>query len=70
MKTAFFGGEGLCYASVTGPGKVWLQSLPEKRLAAQLANSALKRQGGKIGKIYLAMIIFYVIYIISTGAES
>jgi uncharacterized protein (TIGR00266 family) len=69
MKTAFFGGEGLFYASVTGPGKVWLQSLPEKRLAAQLANSVAKRQGGKIGKLYLAMIIIYVIYIIATGAD-
>jgi uncharacterized protein (AIM24 family) len=67
MKTAFFGGEGLFYASVTGPGKVWLQSLPEKRLAAQLATAVGKRQGGKIGKIYLAMIIIYAIYVIATG---
>jgi len=27
VKTAFFGGEGLFFATLTGPGHVWLQSL-------------------------------------------
>jgi uncharacterized protein (AIM24 family) len=28
VKTALFGGEGLFFATLTGPGRVWLQSLP------------------------------------------
>lgn len=33
IKSAFFGGEGLFLATLRGPGKVWLQSLPFSRLA-------------------------------------
>ena len=33
IKTALFGGEGLFFAKLTGPGTVWLQSLPFSRLA-------------------------------------
>ncbi len=36
IKTALFGGEGLFYAALTGPGKVWLQSLPFSRLADRI----------------------------------
>ncbi|MFP5286581.1 MAG: TIGR00266 family protein, partial [Thermoanaerobaculia bacterium] len=36
IKTAFFVGEGLFYASLTGPGKIWLQSLPFSRLAKRV----------------------------------
>ncbi len=36
IKTAFFGGEGLFFATLTGPGKVWLQSLPFSRLADRI----------------------------------
>jgi uncharacterized protein (TIGR00266 family) len=36
IKTALFGGEGLFYATLTGPGKVWLQSLPLSRLADRI----------------------------------
>ncbi|GAV24263.1 TIGR00266 family protein [Carboxydothermus islandicus] len=31
-----FGGEGLFLATLKGPGKVWLQSLPIENLAARL----------------------------------
>jgi len=31
-----FGGEGLFFAVLRGPGKVWLQSLPVSRLAARI----------------------------------
>jgi hypothetical protein len=31
-----FGGEGLFYAVLRGPGKVWLQSLPVSRLAGKI----------------------------------
>lgn len=40
LKTAFFGGEGLFFASLTGPGKVWLQSLPLSRLANRIVRAA------------------------------
>lgn len=33
IKTAFFGGEGLFFANLTGPGTVYLQTLPFSRLA-------------------------------------
>lgn len=45
MKNAFFGGEGLFLATVTGPGPVWLQSLPFSRLAGRVA-SAIPGVGG------------------------
>jgi uncharacterized protein (TIGR00266 family) len=40
VKTAFFGGEGLFFATLRGPGKVWLQSLPLSRLADRLYKAA------------------------------
>jgi len=40
VKSALFGGEGLFYATLTGPGKVWLQSLPLSRLANRIVLSA------------------------------
>ena len=40
VKSAIFGGEGLFFATLTGPGKVWLQSLPLSRLANRIILSA------------------------------
>jgi uncharacterized protein (TIGR00266 family) len=41
IKNALFGGEGLFLATLTGPGKVWMQSLPFSRLAGRvLANAS------------------------------
>jgi uncharacterized protein (TIGR00266 family) len=40
IKTAFFGGEGLFFATLRGPGKVWLQSLPFARLAGRIVAAA------------------------------
>jgi uncharacterized protein (TIGR00266 family) len=40
FKNAIFGGEGLFIATVTGPGKVWLQSLPFSRLAGRVLAAA------------------------------
>ena len=37
LKNIFFSGEGLFLASLKGPGKIWLQSLPLSNLAAKLA---------------------------------
>ena len=36
IKTALFGGEGLFFATLAGPGRVWLQSLPLSRLAGRI----------------------------------
>ncbi|AWB46884.1 TIGR00266 family protein [Paenibacillus sp. CAA11] len=40
IKTAIFGGEGLFLATLRGPGKVWVQSLPFSRLAERVIESA------------------------------
>jgi uncharacterized protein (AIM24 family) len=40
FKNALFGGEGLFFAKLTGPGKVFLQSLPFSRLADRIAAAA------------------------------
>ncbi len=49
IKTALFGGEGLFFAKVTGPGTVWLQSLPFSRLASRVFAAAPQRGGGARG---------------------
>jgi uncharacterized protein (TIGR00266 family) len=40
VKSMFFGGEGLFFARLTGPGKVWIQSLPFSRLAGRMLAAA------------------------------
>jgi len=50
IKTAFFGGEGLFLASLQGPGKVWLQSLPFSRLADRIIASAPRSGGQRKGE--------------------
>ena len=47
IKTALFGGEGLFFAKVTGPGTVWLQSLPFSRLASRVFAAAPQAGGGR-----------------------
>jgi len=47
IKTALFGGEGLFFAKVTGPGTVWLQSLPFSRLASRIFAAAPQRGGSR-----------------------
>lgn len=46
IKSALFGGEGLFFATLRGPGKVWLQSLPLSRMADRIV-SASRRTGRK-----------------------
>jgi uncharacterized protein (TIGR00266 family) len=48
IKSALFGGEGLFFATLRGPGKVWLQSLPLSRLAGRIVAAA--PQTGKGGR--------------------
>jgi uncharacterized protein (TIGR00266 family) len=40
VKSMIFGGEGVFFARLTGPGKVWLQSLPFSRLAGRMMAAA------------------------------
>lgn len=40
IKTMLFGGEGLFFAVLRGPGHVWLQSLPFSRLAGRMLQAA------------------------------
>jgi uncharacterized protein (AIM24 family) len=50
IKTALFGGEGLFFAKVTGPGTVWIQSLPFSRLASRVFAAAPQTGGGGQGE--------------------
>jgi uncharacterized protein (TIGR00266 family) len=50
IKTAVFGGEGLFYASLTGPGKIWLQSLPFSRLAGRVLTHLPRGAAGRRGE--------------------
>ena len=45
IKSALFGGEGLFFATLRGPGRVWLQSLPLSRLADRIYAAAPKAGG-------------------------
>ncbi|MFJ7677205.1 TIGR00266 family protein [Peribacillus sp. NPDC097198] len=45
VKTALFGGEGLFFATLKGPGTVWIQSLPFSRLASRVF-AAMPQNGG------------------------
>ncbi|MEH0167463.1 TIGR00266 family protein [Paucibacter sp. JuS9] len=47
IKTALFGGEGLFLAKMTGPGEIWLQSLPFSRLASRIFAAAPQRGGSR-----------------------
>src|SRR5258708_6775515 len=46
IKSALFGGEGLFFATLRGPGRIWLQSLPFSRMADRILSAAPKA-GGK-----------------------
>ena len=47
VKSMIFGGEGVFLATLTGPGKVWLQSLPFSRMAGRMYAAAYQRGGSK-----------------------
>jgi uncharacterized protein (TIGR00266 family) len=50
LRNTFFGGEGIFLAKLTGPGKVFIQSLPFSRLADRVIASAPKMGGKKRGE--------------------
>lgn len=52
IRNTIFGGEGLFFATLRGPGKVWIQSLPISRLASrilQFATYKRKDEGSVLG---------------------
>lgn len=52
IKNTIFGGEGVFFATLTGPGKVWIQSLPISRLASriiQYGTTQRKEEGSILG---------------------
>jgi uncharacterized protein (TIGR00266 family) len=51
IKNTLFGGEGLFFATLTGPGDVWCQSLPFSRLAGRVVGAAGggKEEGSVLG---------------------
>jgi len=66
IKTMLFGGEGLFFAKLTGPGTVWLQSLPFSRLAGRMlacappgtsAGSQSQGEGSILGGIGLSNLL-------------
>lgn len=46
VKSALFGGEGFFFATLRGPGHVWLQSLPFSRLAGRIHESSPQNNAG------------------------
>src|SRR5690242_12173238 len=53
IKSAFLGGEGLFFATLRGPGKIWLQSLPLSRMAGRIIAAAPRfgRGGSEEGSV-------------------
>jgi len=52
IKNTLFGGEGVFFATLSGPGKVWIQSLPISRLAGRImayGTYARKEEGSILG---------------------
>lgn len=55
VKNMLFGGEGVFFATLKGPGDVWLQTLPISRLASRVlayGTSTRKEEGGILGSIF------------------
>jgi uncharacterized protein (AIM24 family) len=56
IKNAIFGGDGIFLAALTGPGKVWLQTLPISKLAHALMEymprpSTERAESGAVGGV-------------------
>lgn len=51
VRNVIFGGEGLFYATLKGPGKVWIQSIPISRLASRILSYGTVQKGKEGGSI-------------------
>ena len=49
FRNVLFGGEGLFLATLTGPGRIWLQSMPILNLAEEIARHLPSREAGDVG---------------------
>ena len=54
IKNTLFGGEGVFYASLRGPGKVWIQTLPISRLASRILSygTGSRKEEGRCFSFY------------------
>jgi uncharacterized protein (TIGR00266 family) len=54
IKNSLFGGEGFFFATLKGPGTVWIQSLPISRLASKMMSYSRgqKEQGNSFSNIF------------------
>lgn len=50
IKSMIFGGEGVFFARLRGPGRVWIQSLPFSRLAGRIFSAAPQGGGRSVGE--------------------
>ncbi|MBC2665090.1 AIM24 family protein [Novosphingobium flavum] len=50
VKSMIFGGEGVFFARLRGPGKVWIQSMPFARLAGRVVATAMPVGGQNRGE--------------------
>ncbi|WP_055070613.1 TIGR00266 family protein [Clostridium massiliamazoniense] len=50
IKNSLFGGEGIFFATLRGPGEVWIQSLPFSRLASKVFAAAPQGGGKEVGQ--------------------
>ena len=55
VKTALFGGEGIFFATLQGPGRVWLQSLPLSRMADRIYSAAPQSMGGRKEEVSISI---------------
>lgn len=55
IKSALFGGEGFFFATLRGPGRVWLQSLPMSRMAGRILAGARggRGEGSLLGGLFM-----------------
>ncbi len=55
VRNVIFGGEGLFYAALRGPGKVWIQTIPISRLASRIltygSSTSRKEEGSLLGSL-------------------
>jgi uncharacterized protein (AIM24 family) len=51
IKNMIFGGDGIFLAVLTGPGAVWLQTLPISRLAHQISEYLPQMEGRQMGNV-------------------
>ncbi|WP_026699724.1 TIGR00266 family protein [Salibacterium aidingense] len=59
IRTALFGGEGVFFATLRGPGSVWVQSLPFSRLASRVFAAAPQGEGEQKGEGSIANNLFH-----------